>query len=240
MNSNSRKIDTSQGYTIIELMVALVVSAIVIAGTYAGYSFFRQQHELLTKKTALNRNTLKAIDLIQSDIHQAGFKDYSSSNGMLSTQPIRINPLLSAPQTSGSDFTVVFDDWDSTGTYYRALVRYYLASYTPPGISTTGSRNRLLRDWRICTTPANECFIGNSTAKYTYTTSEPGEPILDWVKTFEVTGLNPKISGSFQNQFQTLQIKIVVGSPNKIEGTTNTVTKTFTFLARAKNVSLVP
>ena len=71
MNSNSRKIDTSQGYTIIELMVALVVSAIVIAGTYAGYSFFRQQHELLTKKTALNRNTLKAIDLIQSDIHQA-------------------------------------------------------------------------------------------------------------------------------------------------------------------------
>jgi prepilin-type N-terminal cleavage/methylation domain-containing protein len=238
MNSNSRKTDASKGYTIIELMVALVVSAIVIAGTYAGYSFFKQQHELLTKKTALNRNTLKAIDLIQSDIHQAGFKDYASSNAMISTQPIRINPLLSAPQTSGSDFTVAFDDWDSTGTYYRALIRYYLTNYTPPGISTTGTRQRLMRDWRKCTTPANECFITNSTPMYTL--SMGGEPILDWVQTFNVIGLNPENTGSFLGQFQTLQIQIVVGSPNKIEGTTKTVTKTFTFLARAKNVSLVP
>ncbi len=238
MNLNLRKINTSQGYTIIELMVALIVSAIVIAGTYAGYSFFKQQHELLTKKTALNRNTLKVIDLIQSDIHQAGFKDYSSSNTMVSTQPIRINPLLPAPQTSGTDFTVAFDDWDSTGTYYRALVRYYLASYTPPGISTSGSRQRLMRDWRRCTSPANECFITNSTPMYT--SSMGGEPILDWIQNFNVTGFNPKNTGSFQGQFQTLQIQIVVGSPNKIEGTTKTVTKNFTFLARAKNVSLVP
>jgi prepilin-type N-terminal cleavage/methylation domain-containing protein len=238
MNLNLRKINTSQGYTIIELMVALIVSAIVIAGTYAGYSFFKQQHELLTKKTALNRNTLKVIDLIQSDIHQAGFKDYSSSNTMVSTQPIRINPLLPAPQTSGTDFTVAFDDWDSTGTYYRALVRYYLASYTPPGISTSGSRQRLMRDWRRCTSPANECFITNSTPMYT--SSMGGEPILDWIQNFNITGFNPKNTGSFQGQFQTLQIQIVVGSPNKIEGTTKTVTKNFTFLARAKNVSLVP
>ncbi len=238
MNLNLRKINTSQGYTIIELMVALIVSAIVIAGTYAGYSFFKQQHELLTKKTALNRNTLKVIDLIQSDIHQAGFKDYSSSNTMVSTQPIRINPLLPAPQTSGTDFTVAFDDWDSTGTYYRALVRYYLASYTPPGISTSGSRQRLMRDWRRCTSPANECFITNSTPMYT--SSMGGEPILDWIQNFNVTGFNPKNTGSFQGQFQTLQIQIIVGSPNKIEGTTKTVTKNFTFLARAKNVSLVP
>jgi hypothetical protein len=210
----------------------------VIAGTYAGYSFFRQQQELLTKKTALDRSVLKAIDLIQSDIHQAGFKDYASSNVMLSTQPIRINPLLPAPQTSGSDFTVVFDDYDSTGSLYRALIRYYLSSYSPPGIATTGTRNRLMRDWRVCTTPANECFISNSTP--IFTSSVAGEPILDWVQTFNVTGLNSKNSGSFQNQFQTLQIQIVVGSPNKIEGTTKTVSKNFTFLARAKNVSLVP
>ena len=95
-----------------------------------------------------------------------------------------------------------------------------------------------MRDWRRCTTPANECFITNSTPMYT--SSMGGEPILDWVKTFSVTGLNPKITGSFQDQFQTLQIQIIVGSPNKIEGTTSTVTKNFTFLARAKNISLVP
>jgi prepilin-type N-terminal cleavage/methylation domain-containing protein len=227
----------SKGYTIIELMMALLVSAIVIAGTYAGYSFFRQQNELITKQTALNRKALKVIDLIQSDIHQAGFKKYTSSNAMLSTQPIRINPLLPAPQFSGDDFTVVFDDWVSPTSSYRALVRYYLTKYTPSGTAINGSRYRLMRDWRVCP-EIDECFVSNSTPKFT--ASIGGEPILDWVTNFTVTGLNQKNTGSFQNQFQALEIQIEVTSPNKIEGKANNVKKSFTFLARAKNVSLVP
>ena len=134
----------SLGYTLIELLIALVVSSIVIAGSYAGYTFFRQQYELLTKKTQINRNILRAMNIIQSDILQAGYKDYQSSDTMLSTQPIRINPLLPAPQNTGSDYTLVFQD---VGTD-RALVRYFLATYTPSGKATSGSRQRLYRDWR--------------------------------------------------------------------------------------------
>ncbi len=234
----------SSGYTIIELLIALVVSSIVIAGSYAGFTFFRQQYELLIKKTELNRNTLKVINLIQSDILQAGYKDYQSPDAMLSTQPIRISPLLPAPQTTGSDFTLVFDDVDASSVTYRALVRYYVATYTPTGKSTLAARQRLYRDWRRCTNPAVECFITNSTPIYELgmdqTSGLNGSPILDHVKNFKVTGLTPKNSGSFQNQFQTLQVEIEVGSPNRIEGTTKTVSKKFTFFARAKNVSLVP
>ena len=231
----------SLGYTLIELLIALVVSSIVIAGSYAGYTFFRQQYELLTKKTQINRNILRAMNIIQSDILQAGYKDYQSSDTMLSTQPIRINPLLPAPQITGSDFTLVFQD---VGTD-RALVRYFLATYTPSGKATSGSRQRLYRDWRRCNNPAIECFISNSTSTnldlgLDTTLGLNGSPILDHVKTFKVTGLNPKNSGSFQNQFQTLQVEIEVGTSNPIEGTTKTVSKKFTFFARAKNVSLVP
>ena len=231
----------SLGYTLIELLIALVVSSIVIAGSYAGYTFFRQQYELLTKKTQINRNILRAMNIIQSDILQAGYKDYQSSDTMLSTQPIRINPLLPAPQITGSDFTLVFQD---VGTD-RALVRYFLATYTPSGKATSGSRQRLYRDWRRCNNPAVECFISNSTSTkleegIDRTLGLNGSPILDHVKTFKVTGLNPKNSGSFQNQFQTLQVEVEVGTSNPIEGTTKTVSKKFTFFARAKNVSLVP
>lgn len=230
----------SRGYTVVELMIALIVSSIVIAGTYAGYTFFRQQHEILSKKTALNRNILKVIDLLQTDIHQAGFKDYSSSNVMSATQAIRINPLLPAPQTSGSDFTVAFDDYDATGTTYRALIRYYLLWYSPTSVAATNGsgRYRLMRDWRVCNTPSSECLITNSTPKYISGSS--GEPVLDWVQNFTITGLNPKISGSFKNQFQTLTINLVVGSPTTLEGSSKTISKKFTFLARSKNVSLVP
>ena len=235
----------SLGYTLIELLIALVVSSIVIAGSYAGYTFFRQQYELLTKKTQINRNILRAMNIIQSDILQAGYKAYQSSDTMLSTQPIRINPLLPAPQITGTDFTLVFEDVDSSSLPYRALVRYFLATYTPSGKATSGSRQRLYRDWRRCNNPAIECFISNSTSTSTSlgldrTLGLNGSPILDHVKTFKVTGLNPKNSGSFQNQFQTLQVEIEVGTSNPIEGTTKTVSKKFTFFARAKNVSLVP
>jgi hypothetical protein len=181
------------------------------------------------------------MNIMQSDILQAGYKDYQSSDTMLSTQPIRINPLLPAPQNTGSDFTLVFQD---VGTK-RALVRYFVATYTPSGKATSGSRQRLYRDWRECTNTAIECFISNSTSTSTSlgldtTMGLNGSPILDHVKTFKVTGLNPKNSGSFQNQFQTLQVEIEVGTSNPIEGTTKTVSKKFTFFARAKNVSLVP
>jgi prepilin-type N-terminal cleavage/methylation domain-containing protein len=252
----------SLGYTLIELLIALVVSSIVIAGSYAGYTFFRQQYEHLTKKTQINRNILRAMNIIQSDILQAGYKDYQSSDTMLSTQPIRINPLLPAPQSTGDDFTLVFDDYDASLVRQRVLVRYFLATYTPliqlysgdtspSRKSTTGVRQRLYRDIRKCTTPSAECFITNSTSMndslifggkgfIDSTMGLNGSPILDHVKNFKVIGLNPKNSGSFQNQFQTLQVEIEVGSPNRIEGTTKTVSKKFTFFARAKNVSLVP
>ena len=185
------------------------------------------------------------MNIIQSDILQAGYKAYQSSDTMLSTQPIRINPLLPAPQITGTDFTLVFEDVDSASLPYRALVRYFLATYTPTGKATSGSRQRLYRDWRRCNNPAIECFISNSTSTnldlgLDRTLGLNGSPILDHVKTFKVTGLNPKNSGSFQNQFQTLQVEIEVGTSNPIEGTTKTVSKKFTFFARAKNVSLVP
>lgn len=218
---------SASGYTLIELLVAIAVTSIVLAGTYAAYTFFAQQQQALLAQTEVDRGALRAIDLMQSDIRMAGFKDYNDPNAMPATQAIVI--ASGAP----GDIRFVYDDYDTSGSLYRALVRYYLAP-----ASTGTPRMRLLREWRKCNNPAIACDLSNSTPLNG--SSSVGEPVLDWVNTFSVQGLNPKPTGTFKNQYQTIQVNLVVDSPKKIEGTVRKVSKNFTFLARAKNVSLVP
>lgn len=219
---------TNQGYTLVEMLVALSVTSIVLAGTYAAYTFFAQQQQALIAQTEVDRGALRTIDLMESDIRMAGYKDYFNVNPMPASQAIVL-----ASNTPG-DVRFVYDDYDNSGNLYRALVRYYLAPFT----SATGvTRNRLLREWRKCVNPSLNCDLSNSTP---LTGSPVGEPVLDWVSVFNVKGMSQKTFGSFATQYQTIQVNLIVDSPKKIEGTTRKVSKSFTFLARAKNVSLVP
>jgi len=216
-----------EGYTFIELMVALAVSSIVIAGSYAGYALLARQQQLLNAQTSVDRNALRVVDLMQSDIRMAGYKDYQSPNTMQAAQAVVI---------SSSDLVLVYDDYDASNSLYRALIHYSLEPYTS---STTGlTRNRLMRDWRVCNNPASGCNLSSSTSKYSGTSK--GQPILDWINNFTVTGLSAKTTGTFSGIFQAVQINLQIGSPNKIEGTTISVSKNFNFIARVKNVSLVP
>ena len=217
---------SERGYTLVELLVALAVSAIVIAGTYAGYTFFAQQHQLLTAQTEVSRNALRAIDLLKSDIRMAGYLDYNDSNPMPSNQAISI--------ANGNDLTVVYDDYDDQGVLYRALIRYYLNSYTP---ASGNQRQRLMREWRKCNNPSTLCTLANSTPMFGQTT---GEPILDWVTVFTVQAANLKSSGTFSGQPQTVKAVLTIQSPQKIDGSSRVVSKTFNVITRAKNVSLVP
>ncbi len=68
----NRDIQKQQGYTLVELLVSLAVSAIVISGTLAGYTVFAKQYEVLNKRIEMDRDVLKVIGLIQYDIAMAG------------------------------------------------------------------------------------------------------------------------------------------------------------------------
>ena len=215
---------SAHGYTLVELLVAIAVTSIVLAGTYAAYTFFAQQQQALLAQTEVDRGALKAIDLMQSDIRMAGFnQDYAHPELMPPGQAIVIS------SANPGDVRFVYDDYESFGG--RILVRYYLAN------TTAGTpRKRLLRELRKC--KSTTCDLSTSDTLNGASTS--GEPVLDWVNTFSVQGLNPKPAGTYKDQFQTVQVNLVVDSPKKIEGTVRQVSKNFTFLARAKNVSLVP
>lgn len=218
-----------QGYTLVEMLVAMAVTSIVLAGTYAAYTFFSRQQQLLLSQTELSRNAMRAIDLMQTDIRHAGFKDVNDLNVMLADQPIKI------AQNSPADLRLVYDEYDAGGNVQRVLTRYYTKNHT--AAESGLQRNRILRQVRRCDSPTILCDLSNSTST---TTDSDGEPLLDWVDEFSVTGHNPKSAGSFKDQFQTLKVVLTLKSPIKLEGAAKDTTKNFSFIARAKNVSLVP
>ena len=153
-NTNNFK-ECNKGYTLVELMVALAVSAIVVAGTLAGYSVFAKQYEVINTRIDIDRQALKIIDLIQSDVMKAGFKSYKSANTMKSSDAL--------VQRGLTDFFIVYDHIDSAGIPDRKLVRYSLG---PGYVSSDGGqgRNKLYRDLRDCTSPASGCDLSTSTS----------------------------------------------------------------------------
>lgn len=258
----------NQGYTLVELLVAMAVTSIVLAGTYAAYGFFARQQQLLLSQTELSRNAMRAIDLIQTDIRMAGYTDVCCSNGQQNTkQPILISSGIPSKESNpGTELTIVFDNQTPDGYAYRELVHYYV----------NPAKGRLYRERRFCNdlndlcdrnnstvfsdisgcydtnTPPNKVvYCTNAAPKLIYTprpaNDDPndgdpyeGDPLLGSVVEFDILGMNPKSSSTFKNQYHTLKIKLKLNSPTKLEGSTKDIDKEFTFVARAKNVSLVP
>lgn len=223
------KIGDQKGFSLVELMVSLVVTSILIAGTYAAYSFFNRQQGILVSKSDLDRNLVTVADLIGADIRNAGYKDYLSDNNMVPSQALHL--------VSANELIVVYDDYGPSNAYYRALIRYYLQPYTPAGGIT---RNRLMRDWRTCTNPSTGCTLSTSTTLFG--TPNVGEPILDWVQAFTVSGISqkPTGTGSFTGLHQSAKVSIRVGGNKKVESVSTPITKSIMFVARARNISLVP
>lgn len=189
-----------QGYTLIEMLVAMAVTSIVLTGTYAAYTFFARQQQVISTRSELSRSVLTVIDLMKSDIRAAGFTAEDALTQI--DKPIDVEP--------SSGFVIVFDEIDSgyksTG---RVAIRYCLDSKS----------NRLLRDQTSCCTTQGECI---------------GEPVIGGVKEFTFKELNNKTGKT-----QTVSVTLKVESEKKIEGALP-VGRTYRFVERARNVSLVP
>lgn len=219
----------NRGYTLVELLVALAVSAIVVSGTLAGYTVFAKQYDVLNKKIEMDRDVLKVIDLIQSDVAMAGYKFYRSD--------ITFNPSQSITLTSSSDLLLLFDDYDRTGTLYRSLIRYSLGpGYT--SASTGETRFRLYRDWRTCNTPETGCDLASSASRYT--AGGQGEIILDKVNTLTISTLSNKQVGTYINEPQLVKFILNVTASKRGQDESEFITKTYDFISRAKNVSMLP
>lgn len=185
------------GYSMVELLLAVFVGSIVLAGGYASYAVIAAQYQRNSGVSDIRDFAVPTIKIINRDLRMAGYR--AVDNNIESTFG-RINPpitITNAANVCCDSFFVVYDKSLTS----RIRVTYYVAARTSP------SRNALFMDiaqW-------------NGTTWVNQTT---GAIVADYVEDFQIEGSQNNTSG-----FPTfIDYNLVFTSRNKTP-TTNAFTK---------------
>ena len=231
-----------RGYTIIELMIALVVSAIVIAGSLAGFNIIEKQFNEVNLETALDRQAANFIRELQKDISMAGYKEFQGDISMSGSEAIQFE---STPYDDGNnpgqivqeEFRVTYDAKDDTDVTYRKNVRYQCKKLS--GASAL--------DLFQCQKTVAKCIASPCIGAFSFgsnvidvATDLKEEAEITRVKEFSITRDNFKdLPGTVYDGFpQVLRIKLVLFGEDKSKGVDG-IEKIYHFSIRARNISMI-
>lgn len=220
MRALPRSLRPQSGYSLVELMVALIVGSIAIAGAYAGYRVFADYADKLNLLAESDRNAVQIMDMIGRDVRMAGYKDFSSIYGAIAS-PLQITP---GPNCCGgaSRCDQVVSVYDMTPN------RRLQVTYVPQPIQTArGTRCQLRKSQREWSGVAWQGGYVN-------------EPMADWLDGLELTGNNPKPAGTFAGIFQTVDIRLNMRGSHLVGTAAQPIRKTYEGTIQVRNVALVP
>ena len=131
-----------KAYTLVEMLVALAVSAIIIGATYASYEMVATQYKKNIDIADMHTSGRAIMRIIERDVRMAGF-EYRDKDAKITYGSIS-NPLTI--KDSGNkccdEVTVVYDYFDEASKKAeRIRIRYW----TEPHTSNKGSRHRLYK-----------------------------------------------------------------------------------------------
>ena len=63
------------GFTLAEVLVAIVIGVISIAAAFSSYSYFSKAHKSVSQKSAINSSAREALAVITRDLRNAGYVD---------------------------------------------------------------------------------------------------------------------------------------------------------------------
>ena len=102
------------GLTLIEILIALVITTIVLAGMYTVYSLVAKQFLQQTERGNVYNSGRNLITIISRDLRMAGFQHYNNSASI--TDPI---------DSSCEQICIVYDI-DDGSSYQRRKITYYV------------------------------------------------------------------------------------------------------------------
>ena len=231
-----------RGYTIIELMIALVVSAIVIAGSLAGFNIIEKQFNEVNLETALDRQAANFIRELQKDISMAGYKEFQGDISMSGSEAIQFE---STPYDDGNnpgqivqeEFRVTYDAKDDTDVTYRKNVRYQCKKLSGASASDLFQCQKTVA--KCIASPCIGAFsFGSNVIDVATDLKEEAE--ISRVKEFSITRDNFKdLPGTVYDGFpQVLRIKLVLFGEDKSKGVDG-IEKIYHFSIRARNISMI-
>ena len=105
------------GLTLIEILIALVITTIVLAGLYTVYGSVAKQFLQQTKRGNIYNSGRNLITIISRDLRMAGFQHYDNSNPVM-------NPIVMYDD-SCNQICIVYDI-DDGSSYQRRRIIYYV------------------------------------------------------------------------------------------------------------------
>ena len=230
-----------RGYTIIELMIALVVSAIVIAGSLVGFNIIEKQFNEINLEIALDRQAANFIRELQKDISMAGYKEFQGVTSMSGNEAIQFesNPYDDGDnpgQIVQEEFRVTYDAKDDADVTYRKNVRYQCKKLSGASASDLFQCQKTVT--RCIASPCTYPFSGSKVIDVATDLKEEAE--INRVKEFSITRDNIKdLPGSVYDGFpQLLRIKLVLSGDDKSKGVDG-IEKIYHFSIRARNISMI-
>ena len=230
-----------RGYTIIELMIALIVSAIVIAGSLVGFNIIEKQFNEINLEIALDRQAANFIRELQKDISMAGYKEFQGVTSMSGNEAIQFE---SDPYDDGDnpgqivqeEFRVTYDAKDDADVTYRKNVRYQCKKLSGASASDLFQCQKTVT--RCIASPCTYPFSGSKVIDVATDLKEEAE--INRVKEFSITRDNIKdLPGSVYDGFpQLLRIKLVLSGDDKSKGVDG-IEKIYHFSIRARNISMI-
>ena len=157
-----------QGYTIIELVTAVFISAILLAGIYT--VFFSQQAAFSAQEQVaeMTQNIRAALDLMTREIRLAGYKTSTSTfNGIATATSTSIQVLADLNQDGATSGT----DEDITYSYNAGILEIRRNGTTLADNITALSLTYTLVDGSVTSSPANPANIRKVSVSITARTS---------------------------------------------------------------------
>lgn len=177
-NSISLRSNHCRGYSLLELMLASAVGAIVIAGGYTSYVIIAKQYERVSAFSEVQQAGIATIKMISRDLRMAGRETMNANvdpvYGSIVT-PIVINDSVNT--CCGDTLTIVYDK--NSVASQRCQITYLIKSKTTGGITRNALfMNVLTLAGAVCTGSGQESLVA------------------DFVDDMQVVGSDPDTNGN--------------------------------------------
>ena len=163
------KIKKNSAFTLIETMIALVISVISVAAIYNAYLFFNNSYQGLLDKASISNAGRTSLSVVAKDLRNAGYKDINFGRAF-----DRWIEQTDNYNNTGADSLVI---WYNTSPTERLRIRYFLKKYS------TGSDMFLARE--VVENPTNSPKLRYCERYSSQKNCEP-QSIVPFVTDFQV------------------------------------------------------
>ena len=174
-----------KAFTLVEMIVAMAVSAIIVSATYASYELVANQYKRIVDIAELHSSGRSIMQMIEREVRMAGF-EYRDANGTVTYGGIS-SPL--AIKDSGNkccdEVTLIYDDVEdvvnaqgevTSSSVERIKIRFWTEAYS----SNKGDRFRLYKQKTI---------LGRNNALLSSPIVSNKEVMADYIEDFQISNI---------------------------------------------------